>query len=129
MLALLVCTYNISFFAGFISLALVDHDLQENHVGFVLGLENFVYLFCCLVYPFCCERWPRKFQFVWCFFLYAVSFVLMGPSEFLHLPDNLWIIISSMVALGIAMPYILIACIPEMIERLRVAYEIKEGED
>lgn len=53
----------------------------------------------------------------------------MGPSEFFKLPDNLWIIISSMVALGIAMPYILIACIPEMIERLRVANDIKEGED
>lgn len=30
MFALLVCTYNISFFAGFISLVLVDHDLPQN---------------------------------------------------------------------------------------------------
>lgn len=129
LLSLLIATYNIAFFAGFISVEFVNHGLNENYVGFVLGAMNLVYMVFCLVYPYCCEKWPRKFQFVWCFFLYAVSFVLMGPSEFLKLPDELWIIVSSMVALGVAMPYIFIGVIPEMIERMRVAHNIVEGQD
>lgn len=61
LVALLICTYDISFFAAFISLELVDHGLKAQNVGFVLGLHSFVYLFCCLIYPKCCEKWPRKF--------------------------------------------------------------------
>lgn len=34
-----------------------------------------------------------------------------------------------MIALGVAMPYIFIGVIPEMIDRMRVEYMIKEGED
>jgi len=129
LIALLISTYDVSFFAAFISLELVSHGLEPRHVGFVLGAHSFVYLFCCLVYPYCCERTPRKIQFIVSFLWFGVTFVLMGPSLIFELPDGLWVMASSMIFLGAAMPFIFIPCIPEMMERLRAAYEIKEGED
>lgn len=60
---------------------------------------------------------------------FALVCALMGPSQMLNLPLNLWLIISSFPIMGIFQVFVFIPIIPEMIERLQVKLEITEGRD
>lgn len=55
--------------------------------------------------------------------------LLMGPSELLNLPDELWIVVAGFPILGIFQVFVFIPIIPEMLERLQVDLGIVEGED
>ena len=51
----------------------------------------------CLLYPYTCEKWPRKIQFVVLFLGYGIAHILMGPSLLLNLPNNYWLIVIALV--------------------------------
>lgn len=53
----------------------------------------------------------------------------MGPSQYLNLPDKLWIVVSAFPLIGIFQVFVFIPIIPEMLERLQVDLGIVEGED
>ena len=53
----------------------------------------------------------------------------MGPSKYLDLPDELWIVVSAFPLIGIFQVFVFIPIIPEMLERLQVDLGIVEGED
>lgn len=54
---------------------------------------------------------------------------MLGPSQLLSLPDELWIVVSAFPIIGIFQVFIFIPMIPEMLERLQVDLDIVEGED
>jgi len=55
--------------------------------------------------------------------------LLMGPSEWLGLPDDFTLIMAGFPVLGIFQVFVFIPIIPEMLERLQVDLDIREGED
>lgn len=59
----------------------------------------------------------------------GVCMLMMGPSEMIGLPNELWIIIAGFPILGIFQVFVFIPIIPEMLERLQVTLNISEGED
>lgn len=122
-------TFNISFWTGFIANTLTDVGLTDSQVGYVFALMSFTYLIACLLLPCTCEHSPRKFQFFVSFVLMGGCMILMGPSKFLDIPVNKWIMISAFVPLGICQVFVFIPIIPEMLERLQVDLNIREGED
>lgn len=122
-------TFNIAFWTGFIATTLTEVGLTESEVGYVFALMSFSYLVSCLLLPCTCESSPRKFQFFIAIVMMGGCMLLMGPSKFLDMPENKWIIIASFVPLGICQVFVFIPIIPEMLERLQVDLEIIEGQD
>ena len=51
--------------------------------------------------PYTCDRSPRRLQFVVAIFGFGCTMIVMGPSQLLHLPDNIWVIISAFPFLGL----------------------------
>lgn len=54
---------------------------------------------------------------------------LFGPSILIQLPNNYWLTIVAFLLLGIIQTFFFIPLIPEMIERMQVDLNIKEGEN
>jgi hypothetical protein len=59
----------------------------------------------------------------------SVTFLFLGPSKLLNFPNTLPMMIIAMPLLGMTTAPILIGCIPEMLENLRVSFEIEEGKN
>lgn len=85
--ALTVCffgTFNLVFMMGYISTELVDYDLPENDVGYIMALQNLTYMPMCIILPrFCEHSFPKKLQFVIAMIGYGFTCFLLGPSAVL----------------------------------------------
>ena len=58
---------------------------------------------------------------------FVVALILMGPSDFLGLPDELYTVIGAFPLLGFCQVFVFLPIIPEMIERIQFSLKIKEG--
>jgi len=57
----------------------------------------------------------------------GVAMLLMGPSKYLNIPDNLWIVVAGFPVMGIFQTFVFIPIIPEMLEALQHDLKIVEG--
>jgi hypothetical protein len=52
-------TYS-SFFEAFLSVTLSDRGMDPNLVGYIFGIDCFVFALCSVVYSYSCIKFPRK---------------------------------------------------------------------
>jgi hypothetical protein len=121
----LIGTFDIMFFKGFLAEELKgdEKDLKDecinnfnfaieddqadgginfaNYTGAIMAIPAFVYLVACLLLPYTCEHTSRKFLFFVSMMGFAGCILLLGPSEILGFPDNVWLIIASQPPMGI----------------------------
>ena len=95
----------------------------------MISIINFFYLAGCFLLPYTCGDSPRKLQFFAAFVGFSIATLLMGPSDFLHLPNKLELVLLGYPLLGVCQVFVFIPIIPEMIERLQVDLSIIEGEN
>jgi MFS family permease len=86
----LIGTFDIMFFKGFLSAELVEKDYGEN-AGLIMALPAFTYLVAVLLMPYTCEHTSRKFLFFLSMLGFAGCILLLGPSEILGFPNNVWL--------------------------------------
>lgn len=98
---LMMGAFNITYWMSYIELRLQYLGLQEINVGWVLGSTSIVYIINCLMYPLLFNKLPRKLQFQICLLGFAIVCILMGPSKFIGLPEELWILICSFPVIGL----------------------------
>ena len=95
-------TFAVIDYVGFISTELVHaKGMADDSIGYLYFGQCMVYLFMCLLYPYTFEHSSRKLQFVVAMFGQCLCHLLMGPSNLLSLPDELWIIIVGMNMIGL----------------------------
>jgi MFS family permease len=103
--------------------------LGEEYVGFVFAVNSIAYFTCCLLFHKLCGKISRKFLFTFSLFSAGLTMFLFGPSILIQLPNNYWLTIVAFLLLGIIQTFFFIPLIPEMIERMQVDLNIKEGEN
>ena len=88
--AIILCfigsTYS-SFFEAFLSITLSDRGMDPNMVGYIFGIDCFVFGICSVIYSYSCIKFPRKIIFIMGLLLAGLTFFLMGPSLILGLPN------------------------------------------
>ena len=95
-------TFGVVDFVGFISTELVHaKGMSDDAVGYLFFGQCMLYLFMCLIYPYVFEHSSRKLQFVVASWGMGLCHLLMGPSNLLKMPDELWIIIAGMNLIGV----------------------------
>ena len=105
----LIGTFDIMFFKGFLAEELKgdEEDLADgginfaHYTGYIMAIPAFVYLVACLLLPYTCEHTSRKFLFFFSMMGFAGCIFLLGPSEILGFPDNVWLILASQPPMGI----------------------------
>jgi len=97
---------------------MILEGFTDNATGFILALNCFFYFLFCIGYTFLFEKWPRKIQFVVAFFGFVICNLMIGPSEFLNLNDNLILRVFGFALLGAFQTIVFIPIIPEMLEHL-----------
>ena len=97
-----VGTFAVIDYVGFIATELVHaKGMGDDQVGYLFFGNCMVYLFMCLIYPYVFEQSARKLQFVVAMFGFGCCHLLMGPSNLLKMPDELWITIMGMCLIGL----------------------------
>ena len=128
--AFLACSvgmYNVSFFTVFLALHLQKEFLvQADDMGYYFALLSFPYFFSALLVPALFGGMPRKLQFILCFFLTALGFMLMGPSSVLGLPNVKYLIMLGLPLTGFVQALVFIPSLPEAIEVIQQKYKIVE---
>ena len=64
-------------------------------------------------------------SFAGCF----VSLFLLGPSWLLGLPNSIYVLVAGQALLGGSLAFVFIPILPEMIDALYAARQLKEGEN
>jgi hypothetical protein len=85
-LCLVGSTYS-SFFEAFLSVTLSDRGMDSDLVGYIFGIDCFVFGLCSVIYSYSCIKFPRKIVFVMGLVMAGMTFLLMGPSLLLGLPN------------------------------------------
>ena len=131
LVVMFVGTVDVMFFKVFFVLELEEtYEIDETYAGYLLATTSFVYLIVCLSLPYTCEHSSRKVQYVVAMFGMGICIFLLGPSHLLGLPaDGFYYMVAALPIMGIFQVFVFIPIIPEMIERLQVDLQIKEGED
>jgi len=119
--AMIICfvgsTYS-AFFEAFLSVTLSNRGMDANYVGYIFGIDCFVFGLCSAIYSYSCIKFPRKIVFVMGLVLAGFTFLLMGPSLLLDLPNENYFTVVSFFPLGLILIFVFIPIIPEMIQRL-----------
>ena len=130
LLIMFLGTADVMFFKVFFVLELDEtYNIDEENAGYLLATTSFVYLVACLSLPYTCEHSPRKLLFFLSMIGFGCCCFLLGPSELLGFPESFGLMVSSLPIMGIFQVFVFIPIIPEMLERLQVDLQIKEGED
>jgi len=102
---------------------LISFGVSEKNIGYFFALSCLVYsIFSPLVGMLCnyiAKPYLTQFAFVMSFF----SLILFGPSEVLGFPPKLWIMIVGNALLGLAVSFIFVPLLAEIID----AVKEKEG--
>jgi hypothetical protein len=75
--------------------------MDSNNVGYVFGIDCFVFGICSFIYNFTCVNFPRKIIFVMGLSLAGITFLMMGPSYYLDFPNSNTLTVSSFFLLGL----------------------------
>lgn len=107
------------FFITILSDHLIEIGVQEMYIGYVLALNCAMYAAFSPIVGYLCIYIKKIFLTQVSFLLCCGSLILMGPSEFLNLPDKLSFLISGMACLGISTSFIFVPLLPEIIDAVK----------
>lgn len=75
------------------------------------------------------QNMPRPLQFFIAMVGFSLIGLTLGPSQLLHLPDNYYFIASGISLQGIFEFFIFVPVLPEMLDRMNVELQLKNGRD
>lgn len=129
-LASMVSIFAVTFYSPFLTLQFANHyKIKDSDMGYYYICLTGFYLISCLILPPRMKNVPRRLQFVMCFFLTTIGFALMGPTEWLMLPDELTLILVGMSLTGFVQSMSFIPVLPEAIDQTKLRFKIVEGVD
>lgn len=125
-----VSMFCIGFFSSFLTLRFKKHyGIANGDDGYYYAILTSPYLISCAVMPGVFKVIPRRLQFVLCFVFSALGYGLMGPSEWLLLPDKLGILLAGMAITGFVQAMSFIPSLPESVDQTILRFRIVEGLD
>lgn len=114
---------------GYMNIHMDEIGLKSDYFGWVVFAQGIIYIFFCLITPLLCPNAPRRLLFVISIFGFALMALLIGPSQWLKLPDVPAIICVGVLGQGVFYVFVNIPIVPELIDRLQWNLKAKEGED
>ena len=101
--------------------------VSEDKVGSIFFAAGTASLAVSVLVFFYFKNFPRRLAFILAMFGFFVSSLMIGPSTAIRLPDTGFIIATGIIIQGIVKVFTNIPIFPEMIQRLQVELEAKEG--
>ena len=109
--------FAVGFYSPFLTLQFGSHyNIPDDQMGYYYVCLTGPYLVSCAALPGVLKSIPRRLQFVLCFLFSSIGFALMGPTEWLLLPDKLWIVCVGMSLTGFVQAMSFIPCLPEAVD-------------
>ena len=96
-------------------------------MGYYFAILSFPSVITAIIFPIIFAKVPRKLQFILSFTLSTIALVLMGPSLFFGLPNEMNIIIIGLVLMGMSINLTMIPNLPEAMDFINYKYKIIEG--
>jgi len=87
-------------------------SIAKSDMGFFFMIASATYLPSCILIPKYIKKTPPRVQMVSGFMLLVISTLMMGPSDYLFLPNELWIICVGLFLNGIFIVPSFVLCLP-----------------
>lgn len=106
-----------------------EYGIKERYIGFISALPFFMYAVCCPFVTWLLTKTRRSVIILVAFFLCSFALILVGPSETLHIPRNLWVLITGYAILGGGTLFFFIPSLPEIIHNVKIKNNIDHGNE
>jgi MFS family permease len=118
------------FHASFFTIALKsEKGVDEFYHGFILSVDSITYIIGTILVGYISDKLSKRIFILLCLAGCSISLIVMGPSYYLGLPNELWILIVGLALEGAFLGFIFIPILPEMIECLYDKHKLVEGRD
>lgn len=121
---LLTCTYVcliFSFHASFFTPALwKGKHLKEEYHGYVVMIQPCFYVGCTFLVGYLINKLPKRVFIAISFFACSIAIAIMGPSYYLGMPNQLWILCIGQALSGSALGFVFIPILPEIIDSIYI---------
>lgn len=124
----LIFTFQGSFLAPALKFKGFDGE-NEKYKGYIMSVTPAFYVISTFVVGYVINKLSKRVFITLSFLSCTLGIIIMGPSYFLGLPNQLWITIIGMAINGAALGFVFIPILPEMIDSVYVTHKMKEGED
>jgi MFS family permease len=93
-----------------------EKGIDEYYHGFILSIDSITYVICTLLVGYFADKLSKRVFIALSFGGCILSLILMGPSYYLGLPNETWILILGMGLQGASLGFVFIPILPEIIE-------------
>lgn len=104
------------FFDGILSIRLVDMGMEEKYVGYIFSISCFCSTAMAPFAGLLCKYVNKRLITFISFIVSSIALLFFGPSELLGFPDKIGILIFGIAFLGVAIIFIFVPLLPEIIE-------------
>jgi MFS family permease len=105
-------------FDSILSLRLKEFHVEDAHIGYVFAVPCLCYAFCSIYVGTLCKYMHRRNVTLLAFMFNTFALCVLGPSEMLHLPNNVFILLCGLALLGVAHAFIIVPLVPEIIHAI-----------
>jgi predicted MFS family arabinose efflux permease len=106
------------FIDAVLALWLLELGMSEETVGFGFSLNTFTYGIGSYLTGILCNKLDRRIVVIMFLYLTVISDLLTGPSAFLGLTPQIWLVMLGLAILGIATGGVFVPIVPELISAL-----------
>lgn len=119
-----------SFSSGFLTVVLTETmEIKEDYVGYILAIPAAAYILSSIFVNKFIDLVPRRIFIAGTFLIYFLATLLLGPSELLSFPKEVYIFMIGYFLSGVAQGFIFIPILPEVIDAVYTKTGVAEGED
>ncbi|CDW79392.1 permeases of the major facilitator superfamily [Stylonychia lemnae] len=119
-----------SYSSGYLTVVLSDQmNVSSEYIGLILALPAAAYIISSIAVNYFVEYIPRRIFIFATFLVYTFAILLMGPSQLLDFPKDLYIFLIGYFVSGIAQGFLFIPILPEVIDSIYIKTGYTEGED
>lgn len=120
--------FNVNFWVGgYLATHMANLGMKKEYFGYIITIQGFIYLGSCFLFSMICSNVPRRFMFIIALVGYGIVNLFIGPSKILGVKDSYEIISAAIFLQGMLNYFSLIPVVPEIIDRLKVKLQTREG--
>lgn len=119
-----------SFYSGFLVNVLQDEKhVDPKYNGIIISSQSLFYVLSTILVGYVIDKLPKRVFIALSFTGCTISLFIMGPSNLLGLPNDLWIFILGYALSGASLGLVFIPILPEVIDSIYIKKGLIEGED
>lgn len=129
LLALLMSTIFVDFYAGILAVEVVGYGTPESVVGLIFAVSCLTYTLMSVLIEKTLEIFKRRLIIAIGLLFLTIGLFLLGPSKLLALPRSIGLIITGLAVIGIGNALVMVPIFPEIYDGICIAKGLTDDDE